>query len=989
MPAQWWIRDSYSHDMGNELMSRRIRRILLVCNNYDSYSLEEDGRIEAQITREYSELNLSNPPVFVRVESTPEALELIEEGERFDLAITMYNVGEVDVFEFSRRLKEYDRGMPVVLLTSFSRELYRRIDGSDTSSIDYIFCWNNSPDLLLAIIKLLEDSLNAPHDITECGVQAILLVEDSIRYYSTYLPVLYKLVLQQNVDSVRDALNENQQIMRKRARPKILLARCYDDAEQLYNRYKSNILGVISDIGFVMHRGDNPSQEKLDAGVQLVHMIREDNPKMPVLMQSSQESMREMAGKLGVGFVVKKSKTLISEVSEYIGREFGFGDFIVVNPDTGEETGRARDLQELEKLMGTISDKEYFALIEKNYLSKWLFARGLFSIARALRPLDQNNTADIRQTTIKAIHDYRIGQALGVVAKFDPETYNDAIRFAKFGDGSIGGKARGLSFLNHILQKYELYDKWEDVRVLVPRTLVVSTDCFDEFIRTNDLNYVINSESTDEQILSEFVSATLPSSLSKALKVFLKNVRGPLAVRSSSKLEDSYYQPFAGVYSTYMIPDTGNLGQRFRMLSKAIKSVYASVYYASSRAYITATANVISEEKMAIIIQEICGSEENGYFFPTLSGVARSVNFYPIGHERAEEGVVKVAYGLGKAVVDGDQVLRFSPVYPKNTLQTSTPDLTMRDTQKAMYALSLDPGDFRTSVDDGINLKRIDIADCTRFGSLSKVASTWDYENMRIVDSAIPSGPKFITFAHILRYGSFPLAGICRELLEIARKEMKCAVELEFAAQIESESLSTFNVLQIRPISADSRDAKVNWDEIDEKEALLKSSSGLGTGWINGIRDIVYLKKESFDTSRTREIAAEITALNTRFRQEGRQYVLIGYGRWGSSIPSLGVPVKWSDISEAKVIVECALDDFRIDPSQGTHFFQNLTSFNAGYIGVDPFSRTADVFDYDALQALEPAFETAFLRHVSLSEDLVICIDGMQNRAIIKRKDAK
>lgn len=970
--------------MGNELMSRRIRRILLVCNNYDSYALEEDGRIEVQITREYSELNLSNPPVFVRVESTPEALALIEKGERFDLAITMYNVGEVDVFEFSRRLKEYSPDMPVVLLTSFSRELYNRIAESDISAIDYVFCWNNSPDLLLAIIKLLEDSLNAEHDILEGGVQAILLVEDSIRYYSTYLPVLYKLVLQQNIDSVRDALNENQQIMRKRARPKILLARCYDDAEQLYNRYKANILGVISDIGFVMHRGDKPSSEKLDAGVQLVHMIRQDNPKMPVLMQSSQESMKAKADELGVGFAVKKSKTLITELSEYIGREFGFGDFIVVDPDTGEETGRARDLQELEKLMGTISDRQYFALVDKNYLSKWLFARGLFSIARVLRPLDRSNTADIRATTIKAIHDYRINQALGVVAKFDPDTYNDAIRFSKYGEGSIGGKARGLSFLNHILQKYELYDKWEDVRVFIPKTLVVATDSFDEFIRHNDLGYIINSDFTDEQILSEFVSAPLPSALSKALKVFLRNVPGPLAVRSSSKLEDSYYQPFAGVYSTYMIPDTGNLDQRFRMLSKAIKSVYASVYFASSRAYITATANVISEEKMAIIVQEVCGSEEDGFFFPTLSGVARSVNFYPLGHEKADDGIVKVAYGLGKAVVDGEQVLRFSPAYPKNTLQTSTPDLTMRDTQKAMYALSLDPGAFRTSVDDGVNLERIDIADCGRFASLAKVASTWDYENMRIVDSAIPKGPKFVTFAHMLRYGSFPLAGICRSLLEIARKEMKCPVELEFAAQVESDGNSSFNVLQIRPISADSRDARVNWDEVDESGALLTSTSGLGTGWIRGIRDIVYLKKEAFDTSKTLEIATEITALNSRFRQEGSQYVLIGYGRWGSSIPSLGVPVKWGDISEAKVIVECSLEDFRIDPSQGTHFFQNLTSFNAGYINVDSFSRKGDFLDYEALESMEAVFETGYLRHVRLPRDLEICIDGMQNRALIK-----
>ena len=970
--------------MANELMSKRIRRILLVCNNYDSYSLEEDGRVEARISREYSELNLSNPPIFVRVESTTEALELLNGGEKFDLAITMYNVGEVDVFEFSRTLKEFSPEMPVVLLTSFSRELYRKIEDHDTSSIDYIFCWNNSPDLLLAIIKLLEDSLNAEHDILEGGVQAILLVEDSVRYYSAYLPELYKLVLQQNIDSIQDALNESQQVARKRSRPKILLARCYDDAEQLFMRYKTNILGVITDVGFVIHRGDKPATEKLDAGVQLVNMIRTEDPKMPVLMQSSQESMRSVAKDLGVGFVVKKSRTLISEVEEYIGREFGFGDFIVVDPATGAETARAHDLQELEKLMQVITDEEYFALAGKNYISKWLFARGLFSIARALRPLDRNNTADIRKITVKAIRDYRIAQALGVVAKFDPATYNDAIRFAKFGEGSLGGKARGLSFLNHILLTHGLYDKWEDVHVLVPRTLAVATDLFDEFIRENGLGFVINSDYSDEEILSEFVSARLPARLTEALKVFLRNVPGPLAIRSSSKLEDSYYQPFAGVYSTYMIPDAPNLEQRFRMLSRAIKSVYASVYYASARAYITATANVLSEEKMAVIIQEVCGSCEDGFFFPTLSGVARSINFYPLGYEKAEEGIVKVAYGLGKAVVDGEQVLRFSPVYPRNVIQTSTPELTMRDTQQVMFALSPNPEDFRVSTDDGVNLRRIEIADCAKFGSLSKVASTWDMENMRMVDSAAPRGPKFITFAHMLRYGSFPLAEICRELMEITRSEMKCEVELEFAAQVDPNGESEFNVLQIRPISADSLDTKVDWSVIDGSDALLRSSSGLGTGWIKGISDIVYLKKETFDTLKTTEMAAEITSLNARMRAEGRQYVLIGYGRWGSSIPSLGVPVKWSDICEARVIVECSLENFRIDPSQGTHFFQNLTSFNAGYINVDPFGRKDDFLDFDALEALPAVQETVYLRHVRLGRELEICIDGMKSRALIK-----
>ncbi len=965
------------------LMTRRIRRILLVCNNYDRFSLEEDGRIEAQITREYSDLNLSNPPQIDRVETTLDALALTAAGQKFDLVITMYNVGEVDVFDFARRMKGYAPQTPVVLLTSFSRELYRQMESRDRSGIDYIFCWNNSTDLIIAIIKLLEDQLNAEHDILEAGVQAILLVEDSIRYYSTYLPLLYKVILQQNSESIRDALNETQQILRKRARPKILMATNYEDAVSLYSRYRKNLLGVITDIGFVLHRNDAPKNEKLDAGFDLVRMIRKIDPKMPVLMQSSQESMRDDAIAIGAGFAVKTSKTLTQEVTDYIGREFGFGDFVVTDPQTGRESMRGHDLYEVEKILSTVSEGTLRHLISKNYLSKWLMARGIFSVGNLVRPLEEEEIETIRKTAIDAIHDFRINQALGVVAGFNPATYNDAIRFSKVGEGSLGGKARGLAFINHILQKYDLYDRWENVRILVPRTLVITTDYFDRFIMENGLQYVINSETNDKELLSEFVASSLPADLIEALKVFLMTSRKPLAIRSSSKLEDSYYQPFAGVYSTYMIPVTDNLDQMLRLLGKAIKSVYASVYFAASKGYITATANVISEEKMAIIIQEICGSEEQGYYFPTLSGVTRSINFYPVGPEKAEEGIAKIAYGLGKAVVDGEQVLRFSPYHPAHVLQTSTPELTMRDTQPFMYALDLKPEKFKTSVDDAVNIARIDRSDCKQFLSFNKVATTWDFRNQQMVDSPFAEGPKFITFSHILKYETFPLADILRTLLDIAAEEMKCPVEIEFAADL-TRSVPEFDVLQIRPISSDSRFADVDWKSINTDGAFLLSESALGTGWIEGIQDIVYLKTDTFDTLRTEEIAAELTQLNDRMRQEGRNYVLIGYGRWGSSIPTLGVPVKWSDISEARVIVECSLENFRVDPSQGSHFFQNLTSFNAGYINIDTFSRPGERLDMAQLESLPATEETEFIRRVTLHSPLSVCIDGKENRAMIR-----
>jgi len=976
------------------LMVKRVKRILLVCNNYDSFALEEDGRIDVQIAQEYAELNLSNPPSITRAETTKEALSVIEERKAsrklpFDLILTMYSVGELDVFDFAKEAKSLMPDCPIVLLSAFSKEIYNRIEQHDRSDIDYFFNWNNSTDLIIAIIKLIEDQLNAPHDILDEGVRAILLVEDSVRYYSTYLPLLYKLVLHQNQIAIRDALNEKQQLLRKRARPKVLMATCYDEAVALYNRYGKNIIGVISDIGFVLHKGDPSSSEKLDAGVDLCKLIREDNPTMPFLMQSSQESMRSIAKQLKVGFVVKKSKTLTQEVSEYIEYEFGFGDFIARDPRNGKEIARASDLEGFEHIISTISSAAFRRLSDNNYLSKWLFARGLFTVGRtvsALKIQDETDIENIRQTNIRLIHDYRINQALGVVAKYSPETYNDTIWFARCGDGPMGGKGRGLAFLNHVLQKNDLYDRWENIRILVPRTMVLTTDWFDRFIHDNGLQYVINADLTDEEILSEFVAAALPLELRDALRHFIRVTQRPLAVRSSSKLEDSYYQPFAGVYSTYMIPHTENEDQQLRLLSKAVKSVYASVYFAASRGYITSTGNVLSEEKMAIVLQEVCGEQEGNYYFPVISGVARSVNFYPVGKEKPEDGIVKVAYGLGKVVVDGEQVLRFSPKYPKNVLQTSTVDLAMRETQQSMLALSLSPEKFKTSIDDAINLERIPIHDCGQFESLKMIASTYDRENMRIVDSCYPDGPRIVTFAPQLKFKTFPLAEIVEQLLIMAQQEIKCPVEIEFAVNLEHEP-QIFHVLQIRPISADSLNAKVEWSQIDESGAFLRSGNALGVGQIDEVSDIIYLRRDTFDILRTREMADTIRQWNNRLRQEGKQYLLIGFGRWGSQIPTLGVPVQWSDISEAKAVVECGLENFRIEPSQGSHFFQNMTSFNVGYMNIDPWARPEDQYDASVLDALPAVEETEHVRHVRLDKPLEMYIDGFANKAMVKIKN--
>ena len=830
----------------------------------------------------------------------------------------------------------------MALLTSFSKDIYRRIEEQDRSGLDYIFSWHGNTELIIAIIKLIEDKMNADEDIREGGVQAILLVEDSIRFYSTYLPEIYKLLLLQNTEFLKDAFNEQQQVLRKRARPKILLARCYEEAVELYERYKKNLLGVISDVGFVLRRNDPPESEKLDAGIDLCRRIREDNPLMPVLLQSSQVAFGKQAAELGAGFIAKNSKTLLSQLHDYIAKEFAFGDFVFKDPDTGAEIGRAKDLTQMQQMIATIPDRAFEYHTSQNHLSKWLYSRGLFPLASSIRQYNKSHFSSVeehRRVLVGLIRDYRTLLGQGVVARFDTETYSDAVAFARIGEGSLGGKARGLAFMNSMLMKHRQYDKHENVRIMIPRSVVIATEFFDDFIRHNGLKYIISQDFSDEEILSEFVSSVLPFRLREALKSYIRTVRTPLAIRSSSKLEDSHYQPFAGIYSTYMIPYVDNEDQMLRLLLKAVKSVYASVYFAASRAYIQSSQNLISEEKMAVIIQEVCGTEQDGLYFPTCSGVARSINYYPIGDERPEDGVCNIAMGLGKLVVDGGRTLRFSPRYPQKVLQTSTPELALRDTQNEVLALSLRPEEFRTSIDDAVNLRRLGLTQIGGFRNSKFVCSVWDRENERISDSPFDQGRKVITFNNILKYNTFPLAEIISDILTMGAEEMRCPVEVEFAVNMDVApgQRQVFNLLQIRPIIDNQDNRSIDWNEVDASRALIYGEQALGIGQMTDIADIIYVKSEAFDSLSTEKIAEELLTLNNRMRDQGRPYILVGPGRWGSSDPFLGVPVKWNHISEARVIVECGIEKFDVEPSQGTHFFQNVTSLGVGYLTINPF----------------------------------------------------
>ncbi|MBQ8812210.1 MAG: phosphoenolpyruvate synthase [Bacteroidales bacterium] len=969
------------------LMGFRVRRILMICSNYDAFILEEDGQIETQIYKEYIDLNLSTPPKFVWVQTSAEAREVLQTTVGIDMIICMYNVGDNEVFTLASDLKKEGRSLPFVLLTHFSKEVYRRLGAMDTSAIDYMFSWHGNADLIVAIIKLFEDLKNADNDILRVGVQSMLLVEDSVRYYSTYLPELYRMVLRQSSEFLKETLNEQQRKHMKRSRPKILLATNLDDAMNMYEKYKTNLLGVISDVGFCVHRGESSDMEKLDAGIDLVKHIKEDDPMMPVLLQSSQESIYAVAQELGVGFLRKYSKTLMIQLYDYIKEEFAFGDF-VFRDSHRMEYGRAANLKELEHLMREVPDEILTANTSKNMLSKWFMARGLFTLGSKFKTVLESHFANIeelRDYVSQQIHDYHALTGRGVIAHFDSESYGRHIWFSRMGEGSLGGKARGLAFLNSLVYKHNLADKYENVKISIPRTVVIATDYFDQFILENDLQYVIDSDISDDEILSEFVAARLPEKLVEQLRAFISTTRSPLAVRSSSKLEDSSYQPFAGVYSTYMIPLVENKNQMLRMLGKAIKSVYASVFYSGSRTYIQTTANLLSEEKMAVVVQSICGSEHAGLYYPMLSGVARSVNFYPIGNEKAEDGIVDLAFGLGKTVVDGGNSLRFSPKYPKKILQLSEVKLALRDTQKNMYALDLRPGAFKISKDEGVNLAHPQIAEVLPdFSHPELVASTFSIENNRMLPGIMAKGPRVISFDAILKYGRYPLAAIIRDVLAVCKEALMCDIEMEFAADIDQKGYMVFKLLQVRPVGEYSSDSNISLDKVREEmdNVIIQSSKALGSGRVDMITHIIHVPTVTFDSAKTRDMAAEIAEFNKYVKNEGGSYLLVGPGRWGSSDPWLGIPVMWSEISEAKMIVESAIPGYQIEPSQGTHFFQNITSLGVGYLTIDTV-RGDGFVDEEAISRLECVRGGRYTRLYKAPDGLEGFIDRQTNQAIV------
>ena len=955
------------------LMKSRIYNILLVASKYDAFMLEEDGRIDEQIFNEYTALNLRYAPRFTLASTIDEAREYFE-TRNFELIIVMPTGESSDMFEWAKECKVQNSHVPIVLLTPFQRDVFRRVfEGKDFSGIDYVFSWLGETDLLLAIVKLVEDKMNVDEDIASVGVQAILFVEDSPQFYSTILPYLYKHVFVQSRSFMTEALNDHEQMLRMRGRPKILLARNYEEAIETYNKYAKNILGVVTDVRFPK---DGELNER--AGIDLCSYIRSKDSFLPIIMDSTELKNAAVADLLHVSFLDKSSETFHLELKEAVTESFGFGDFKFIDPSTKNVVATVRPSASL-----------YYHL-SHNHLSRWLYSRAMFPLAEFIRKEKIGSIKEVdehRQMIFDAIVSYRKIKNKGVVAVFMSDRYDIYSNFARIGEGSMGGKGRGLAFLDLLSKRNIELLEFETTQIIVPKTVVVCTDIFDEFMEMNSLYSVaLDDTLSDDEILSHFLSAQLPKRVIGDLYAFLGAVEDgiPIAVRSSSLLEDAHYQPFAGVYSTYMVPTIkDSRTATITMVAEAIKAVYASVYYQASKSYMTATKNVISREKMAVVLQEVCGQQHGNRYYPSFSGVARSLNFYPIGEEKSEDGVVNVALGLGKYIVDGGQTLRFSPKHSKNILQTSTLEFALQQTQTYFNALELNGVGFTPKVDDGFNLLKLNVREAEADGTLKYIASTFDPYDQIIRDGLYEGGRKVITFANILEHEVFPLAKILEKALMVGEREMGRPVEIEFAVNLDYEKNedNRFYLLQIRPIVDSNKSIDEDLTKVDRSDAFITSSNVLGNGILGDVCDVVYVKEGMFSPSNNQLIAYDIDEFNRKLSSAGVPYMLIGPGRWGSSDTWLGIPVKWPNIAGAHVIVEAGETSYHIDPSQGTHFFQNLTSCGSVYFTVD--SESNGFCDFSYLEKGELVEETKYIRHVRFPAPLVTKVDGKKNIGVI------
>ena len=956
------------------LMTRRIFNVLIVANPYDAFMLEDDGRIDEKLFDEYSELGMRYPPTFTQVSTTEEADHVLKTTD-IDLVICMPGNADNDAFAVARDVKKMAPQVPCVVLTPFSHGITKRIEHEDMTIFDYVFCWLGNTNLILSIIKLIEDKMNIEHDTKEAGVQMILLVEDNIRFYSSVLPNLYNYILLQSKNFSTEALNPH--AAAQRGRPKVVLATNYEEAMYWYEKYHDNVLGVISDTRYPMqaHEGRLSHVEEGDAeaGLKLLREIRRRDEYVPLILESSEVANREKAWSEGFDFLDKNSKKFNVDLRTVIEEHMGFGDFVFRDPKTKQEVARVRSLKELQDQIFNIPADSFQYHVSRNHMSRWLCARAIFPVSQFLKTVTWHKLKDLdahRQIIFDAIVQYRRMKNIGVVAVFDRLKFDRYAHFARIGEGSLGGKGRGLAFLDNIIKRHPELNQQPGALVQIPKTVVLCTDFFDEFMDNNNLWGIALSDAPDEEILQHFMKAQLPDALIADFFTFFEAINAPIAVRSSSLLEDSHYQPFAGIYSTYMVPYLQDKYEMLRMVACAIKGVYASVYYKDSKAYMTATSNVIDQEKMAVILQEVVGQQYGDRFYPTFSGVLRSLNYYPIGDELAEEGIASLALGLGKYIVDGGQTLRVSPYHPHQVLQTSEMETALRETQTRFYALDM------SHVGDGI-------------------ASTYDPVDQIIRDGIYEGGRKVISFAGVLQHGIFPLPEILQLAQKYGAEEMRRPVEIEFACNLYrgegQEVKGEFYLLQIRPIVDSKQVLDEDLTAIPDEQCLLRSHNSLGHGISEDVIDVVYVKAgDDFTAAENPRIADEIEQINRKFLAGdfvtedgmGANYVLIGPGRWGSSDPWLGIPVKWPHISAARVIVEAGLKNYHVDPSQGTHFFQNLTSFGVGYFTINTYTGDG-ILQRDILDAMPAIEETEHVRHVRFDKPLKIMMDGKKQHGVV------
>lgn len=983
----------------HDLMPHRIREILLVSSPYNAFIMEEDGALTERLFMEYSELNLSSAPRVTHAKTAEDALEKLI-SRRFDMIITTMHIPDMDTFAFCRRVKALRPGRPLVLLVMDDLELQQLPANLDPKIIDKVFMWIGDAKIILAMIKYIEDGQNVVEDIQKADIHAIIVVEDSVRYYSTFLSLLYTELMKQSQSLIAEGFNDLHRLMRMRARPKVLLASTYEEAEGLYNRYKNNLLAVISDVRYAKNNKDDG-----EAGFKLLTKIRGERPTLPVVLQSADQANEVRAHELGAIFCNKNHPGLNMVIENFLKENLGFGDFTFKMPD-GRELAQAKNLFEMEKVLQSLPGESLEYHARNNHISVWLMARSEFDLARNLRPRkvsDFPTIEGVRNYLIKALGEARRETQRGAIADFSPGSYDPNIPFLRLGGGSIGGKARGIAFMNGWLVRKKAQTRFPELPIVIPQTLAIGTDWFDEFMEENNLRDIAYNEDDDHKILAAFLEGKLSKQLVWNLSIVLRTISHPLAVRSSSLLEDSQFRPFAGIYATVMLPNNdSDPAVRLDQLGKAIKTIYASTYSANAKSYMEATPNRIEDEKMAVVIQKLVGQPYGARYYPTLGGVAQSYNYYPIGAQKAEDGVAQVVLGLGKGVVEGGLALRFSPAHPQVLPQFASAKAALKFSQKSFYALDLTCSNADMNEGPGCTLTERSLSEAEADQTLQLVGSTYNPDDDQIRDSFEEPGPRLVTLNNILVHKMIPLAPALQFLLEIGSEGLGAPVEIEFAVDfgdwgktlrrgVQRVSPSLY-FLQLRPMISREQKAGASADVFEQSKRLCYSNSAMGYGCLENLRNLVYVRRDTFDPAHTRQIAEEIGRINKQLHQEGERFILIGPGRWGSADPWLGIPVQWQQISQAGTIVEASPEWFQVDPSQGTHFFQNITSLRIGYLTVLPVgNRQAagesqqDFMDWDWLDGQSAMQETKHLRHLKFDAPLIVHLDGQKGKGVIAK----